>query len=185
MPRKSHWAPSFDAALLAVLGVCTFFSLKFGVLGEPFIPPSGGSRAHLTDRTYVHTATQDYDWAISIGRVPFSADSLLHFSLALTFVVIPAAIYLPSRGTRSWTLWLLGFAFAFVVALVSLILEIVWLRTGVPYSNYLRDTSQWRYAWPIIAATIWSAFWATGLLLHWLWPVKLWSEIPRRTIRDS
>jgi len=100
-----------------------------------------------------------HDAAVIGGRVPFVADQLLYFPLAVTFLSLLALIYLHRSSRQTAIVVLSGAGAIALTCLVTLTVEIVWVASGVPYTNYSGAFSAWadptRYVWPILALGLW------------------------------
>lgn len=134
------------------------FCVRWGLDGRPFVFPSRN-----VETAYERSSSFDYQMALTRDRRPFSADSLIYYQAALGLLAFAGTAIKTGRWRRR--AWLVGSVVAFTVALISLIFEVMWVSTGVPYSNYLEDASAWRYALPIAALVLGVAGWAALFLL--------------------
>jgi hypothetical protein len=148
--------------LAAFLAALTIQSVRSAILSEAFYLAGKGGVPQYADDARVL-----FDAAVSAGVVPFSADAVLHLQLplpAIALVAFGSGLTLGVRGRRRAAIYA---SVAFVITFGSLVLQIVWLSTGVPYSNYLENVSSWRYTWTILALSVFSAAWGLVAFLCW------------------
>jgi hypothetical protein len=148
--------------LVALLVAITVDSVWAAVTSEAFYLSGKGGIPQ-----YAEDAKMLYDEALSAGLVPFSADAVLHLQLPLPMIALVAFGYGLLTGARGRRRAAIYASVAIAVTLVSLGLQIVWLATGVPYSNYLENDSPGRYIWTILALSVCSVAW--GLVAYLCW----------------
>jgi len=146
--KKSGWSLIGDVVIIGSLLAGAVYYLYQGATGFAFD----------TSRLDSHSAAF-HQAAVRAGKVPFVADQLLYFPLAVAFVAGLALFYLHRSERQTGIVFLSGAAIMFLVSGVTLTLEIVWVASGVPYTNYSGAYSSWqdpsRYTWPIIALSLW------------------------------
>jgi hypothetical protein len=116
---------------------------------------------------YADDAKVLFNDAASAGVVPFSADAVLWLQMPLSAIALVAFGYGLTVGVRGRRRAAIYASVAFAISLGSLALQIVWLSTGVPYSNYLENVSSWRYTWTILALSFSAAAWGLVAFLCW------------------
>ncbi|TFB91298.1 hypothetical protein E3O44_00075 [Cryobacterium algoricola] len=148
--KKSPGARLLAVAIVAGLSACAAFFVYRGASGFAF------DLSRTENRT-----TSAHDSAVFAGKVPFVADQLLYFPLAvalLGMVAIYLLNYVNCTGRQAWIILTSGSATMFTVCLVSLAFEITWVATSFPYTNYSGLYSAWtqpsRYFWPILALSL-------------------------------
>jgi hypothetical protein len=160
--RSLWWKIPLAIVLAAFIGVVTFESVRSAIASEAFYLSGKGGVPQYADDAKVL-----FDAAVSAGVVPFSADAVLHLQLPLPMIALVAFGYGLTMGARGRRRAAIFASVAFAISVVSLGSQIGWLSTGVPYSNYLENTSPWRYTWTILALSICSAGW--GLVAYLCW----------------
>jgi hypothetical protein len=167
--------------LVAFLGVLTFQSVQSALLSEAFYFAGKGGIPQ-----YAHDAKELFDEAVRAGAVPFSADAVLFLQYPLPAIALVAFGYGLTLGVRGRRRAAIYATVAFLITFGSLVLQIVWLSTGVPYSNYLENVSPSRYTWTILALSVFSAGWGLVAFLCWR-PGRFSFVIPlgRRPVTDA
>ena len=144
--RKSAWSRVLDVVIIvSLLATAAMFTWS-GAVGSLFtMSRRDGS-------------TLSRESAALSGKVPFVADQLLWFPAALACVALLVLIYFTGTALRFWVLLVSGAVAMFAVCSACLTLEIIWVSTGVPYTNYEGLYATWsdtgRYLWPILALSV-------------------------------
>jgi hypothetical protein len=166
--RNRWWKIPLVTFLVLLFGVNVVLAVRAVVLGEPFYFASS------VGRSYREEAMASFDEAVNAGVVPFSADTVMYLQIPLVLIAVLAfgfGFAFRGHARRRSAIYA---SVAFLVSFGCLVVQIVWLATGVPYSNFLENASPSRYAGTILALTVFSAVWGGLAVGYWR---------PRRTYR--
>ncbi|SEN80948.1 hypothetical protein SAMN05216281_11513 [Cryobacterium luteum] len=144
---KSLWSHIGNGIIIVGLLGCAAYFMYAGATGVAF----DLRRSNLT-------GAMEHSAAASSGKVPFIANQLLWFPVALAFLNIFALRYLSRSDRQFWVIFKSGAASMVALCCVGLGVEIVWVASGVPFSNYSGISSSWTdpasYFWSIVAFSV-------------------------------